>query len=361
MRQTTLFQTLTVSFFLLILCGGAILVLTATPPGMIREERRPAATMPDPSPDLLLSGEYVSKAEAYALDALPVRRALYTLYSAVMTKILQNPTVNGIRLESGTLEKTPPAFDSALFCDNLDTVASYLDRFLSGRSAYFALVAHKGHYRARDTVYRDAWEGLVKDGRFLLVETVGTLSYTDYFHTDIHVRPECYGAFAQAIGDVMGFEPTFPDSVIPQLTAGGTLSEQMPLLERYGITDTFTRLDDRMGRIAAARVFRGDAVSGLYWDGALDEPYDLYLGRESESALAVIRNPRSESEKRLILFRESFARAFLPYLVSAYREIVVVDLRAPYRMLSGESRLFADDTTDILVMVSTHTLLSTRF
>ncbi|MBQ7365083.1 MAG: hypothetical protein IJW46_05755 [Clostridia bacterium] len=352
------FDRLTIFFFLLVLVGGGVWLSLSDAPLMIEEERRQAAPVPEASYEAFEKGEYIAALDAHFLDRLPCRRALLTLYAHTMQKGFANPRIGDIRVCETTLEKLPPAYDEALLLDNLDTIAHYLSAFLSGKEAYFSLIAHKGHYRGTDSIYTDAWRTIAEDGRFLPVDTAHTLAYDSYYRGDIHVRAECYRDFAVSLGQAMRFEPTAGLFPVDGREAKGTLAAQIPLGD---YTDRFMLLYDANGVIASANVYRGESVSGLYRKEPFADPYDVYLGSEQESALLRIENPQCTSGRRLVLFRDSYARALVPYLVGAYSEIVVCDLRTPYRTLSDFSSLYADENTDVLVLVSTYTVLSTRF
>ncbi len=85
----------------------------------------------------------------------------------------------------------------------------------------------------------------------------------------------------------------------------------------------------------------GDAMS-------LDK-YDLFLG--GASSLQVIRSPEAATDRRLIVFRDSYTSSLAPLLLGAYREITLIDLRYINSALIGDYVDFAD--ADILFLYNT--------
>ena len=55
------------------------------------------------------------------------------------------------------------------------------------------------------------------------------------------------------------------------------------------------------------------------------DAYEMFLS--GTSALQVIENPKAQTEKELIVFRDSFGSSLVPLLVEGYSEITVIDTR----------------------------------
>ena len=78
---------------------------------------------------------------------------------------------------------------------------------------------------------------------------------------------------------------------------------------------------------------------GLYFNGIIltnkdkayinefnnDDPYDLFLS--GPEMLIEIENDKAITDKELIIFRDSFGSSLSPLLVSAYKKVIIVDLR----------------------------------
>ena len=76
------------------------------------------------------------------------------------------------------------------------------------------------------------------------------------------------------------------------------------------------------------------------------DPYEIFLS--GTSALQVIENPMATKEKELIVFRDSFGSSFVPLLLEAYQEVVLIDTRYISSTLLGDYVDFAD--ADVLFL-----------
>ena len=56
-----------------------------------------------------------------------------------------------------------------------------------------------------------------------------------------------------------------------------------------------------------------------------DDPYELFLS--GSKSLLTIENPYAESDRELVMFRDSFGSSLAPLLVSGYAKITLVDIR----------------------------------
>ena len=82
--------------------------------------------------------------------------------------------------------------------------------------------------------------------------------------------------------------------------------------------------------------------------------YDTFLS--GAQALLTVENPLAGTDRRLILFRDSFGSSLAPLLLDSYREITLVDLRYLSSSLLGDYVDF--DGADVLFLYSTSILNS---
>ena len=68
------------------------------------------------------------------------------------------------------------------------------------------------------------------------------------------------------------------------------------------------------------------------------------------SPLIVIENPNAETDKELVVFRDSFGSSMAPLLVSDYRKVTLVDTRYIAPRLIGNFVSF--DGADVLFLYS---------
>ena len=84
------------------------------------------------------------------------------------------------------------------------------------------------------------------------------------------------------------------------------------------------------------------------------DAYDMYLN--GADPLLVIENPAAETDRELIVFRDSFGSSLSPLLVEGYARVTVVDIRYLASNLVGQ---FVDfHGQDVLIIYSTMLLNS---
>ena len=83
-----------------------------------------------------------------------------------------------------------------------------------------------------------------------------------------------------------------------------------------------------------------------------DDAYAMFL--HGSKALLTLTNPNAETERELVIFRDSFASALVPLLAEGYARITLVDIRyvSPERL--GSWLTF--DAQDVLFLYSTPVL-----
>lgn len=122
--------------------------------------------------------------------------------------------------------------------------------------------------------------------------------------------------------------------------------------------DTIRYLTNDVLDQAVVHIFDTDTDTGVYDRDKLDSrnPYDFYLS--GPVALMHITNPLAETNRQLVVFRDSYGSSLVPLLVPYYKEILVVDIRYMMSDRLGEMVDFTAWTgADALYLYST-TLLN---
>jgi hypothetical protein len=113
-------------------------------------------------------------------------------------------------------------------------------------------------------------------------------------------------------------------------------------------------------RLSQCRVF--DYITGEYTDvynmDKLSSPdlYDVFLS--GGQPLLTIENPNAQTDRELVIFRDSFGSAIAPLLVSDYSKVTLVDLR--YIPADQLGYYLSFENQDVLFLYSTLILNSGR-
>ena len=115
--------------------------------------------------------------------------------------------------------------------------------------------------------------------------------------------------------------------------------------------DTITILKNEYTDNYKVYDFETDSYIPVYDKDKLNgnDPYEIYLA--GPKSLLVIENPKAETDKELIIFRDSYTSSLAPLLCEGYSKVTLVDIRylAPERL----SNFITFDNQDVLFMYST--------
>ena len=325
---------------LLTLGAAALLVLTLSLWGIFKSddavsesERRPLKQFPLFSAQEVLSGRFQSNFESYTLDQFPLRDRFRTLKALSVRYLFGEKDNNGIYMAGGYAAK----LDDTIREDSLDHAA---DRFRyvyetylkdTGANIYLSVIPDKNCFLAAENGYPamdyDRFFALMREkvdfAQF--VDLTDTLSLESYYRTDLHWRQEALLPTAQALADAMGVSLTedFTEITLDTPFYGVYRGQSALPME----SDKLAYLTNSV--LEGCRVY--DYESGEYLPVyTLDkaggsDPYEIFLS--GPKSLLRIENPNAQTERKLLVFRDSFAASLLPLLAEGYSEITLVDIR----------------------------------
>ena len=223
---------------------------------------------------------------------------------------------------------------------NEDSVAHAADRFRyvyetyfkdTGANVYLSVIPDKNYFLAAENGYPamdyDKLFALVQEKSDFAqyIDLTDALSLSSYYRTDTHWRQEALIPVASLLADAMDvsiptdFTPVTLDTPFYGVYRG---QSALPLAP-----DGLTYLTNDV--LDACRVY--DYENSEYLpvytlekaDGS--DPYEIFLS--GPKSLLRIENPNAKTERRLIVFRDSFAASLVPLLAEGYSEITLVDIR----------------------------------
>ena len=178
------------------------------------------------------------------------------------------------------------------------------------------------------------------------------LEAEDYYRTDLHWRQERIGDVAARIAERMGV--TLKDDYsVNEADAPfygvyyGQSALPMPAERLYYLTSD-TLKDCRVFDYETEQYL---PVYDLSAPGGSD-PYEIFLF--GSKSLLTVENPNAETERELIIFRDSFGSSIAPLLIEGYAKVTLVDIRYLSPMLLD--RFLTFDGQDVLFLYSTSVL-----
>ena len=343
-------HTLTILVFALVLAGGMGLHLLLPDAAVSRSERRKLAQFP------AWSETFSDDLETYLLDQFPLRDGFRTLKSVWSYYVLGQKDNNGVFIEGGSVSKLDAELDEK-------QVQLFVDKFNSLRQTYFpdadaacVIIPDKNYYltngeNAPRLDYEALFE-LVEDGLPWAdhVRLTGELDADAYYTTDSHWRQEKRAWVADRLALVLDLE-------LPDLST----YDQTELEDFYGVyygqaalpmaAEKLVYLENDVTRSAVVTGPELEGEQAVYAPekfGGMDG-YDVFL--HGAQAVLTVENPLAETDRELIVFRDSFGSALAPLLLPAYRSITLVDLR--YVDSNYLDQFVTFDGQDILILYST--------
>ncbi len=325
-------------------------------------ERRPLEQMPALEEDGELSA-YFTAWDSYLSDQFFLRDSLRFLKSSFAHAILRQSDVNGYYSQDGSQAQLLYPMHTDHITANVALLEELRKTHFPDSPAYYAVIPDKSYYMdAPLGLDYDAIRDIFESGLdAAAIDLTGALTLSDYFATDIHWRQERLEKVYEALcSRLRGDLPPFASAGWQEQIAGGF----------YGVLYGQAALPaakDEMRYLTSAAIDRltltviDTGKSGAVYDRAAfagDDAYDLFLG--GEAAILHLQNPAATSDRKLILFRDSFGRSIAPLLAPGYAEIVLVDLRwiRPAYLSNFADLLWADASTDILFLYSAQVLNS---
>ena len=218
------------------------------------------------------------------------------------------------------------------------------EKLLAGKAdkVMFAMVPDKNNYLAESAGmlhmdYNEFYEEMQNATAFSEhIDLRDFLSIEDYYLTDTHWRQENIADVALRIAECLGTNiPLRYEARLVDEPFKGVYFSQLGLnLETedlYYLTNEiiegFEVFDYESNK--AIPVYNEELAAGA-------DPYEIFLS--GPLSLVTIENPDTNTQKELIIFRDSFGSSITPLLAEGYSKITVVDVRYVMPTMLGTFR-----------------------
>lgn len=322
-------------------------------------ERRVLQSFPELSVETLQTGKFMKEFESYTLDQFPCRDGFRKIKALSVFYAFQQKDNNDLFIEDGYVSKLNYPLKNEMLDHASDRFQYLYDNYLAGTDAklYFSVVPDKSYFLAQENGYLSLdYDALIAKMRektpyLEYVDIFDELSLQNYYRTDTHWRQETLRPVANKLASAMGITLSAEYEV-------QTLSEPF-----YGVytgqsalplkPDTLSYLtNDILEGCTVTSYDTGAPLPAELYDlsaASSADPYELFLN--GADALLVIENPAAETDRELIVFRDSFGSSLVPLLVEGYAKVTLVDIRYLNSAYLGSFVEFDDQ--DVLFLYST--------
>lgn len=320
-------------------------------------ERRPLAQLPELSVSSVLSGKFMSSYEDYATDQFPLREQFRTLKALTGLYLFGQKDNNGVYLADDYAAKLEYPLDQDSIAHAADRFRTLYENLMAGTNAkvYLSVIPDKNYFLADANGYpaldysalTDALRAQTEFAAY--IDLFGTLTIDNYYRTDSHWQQETLLPAAETLAAAMGV--ALPETAYRERT-----------LDRpyYGVYYGYAALPMEPDRLTylTNEILDGCTVynyetgrTGSVYDltkGAGKDPYELFLS--GSVSLLTIENPQAETDRELVIFRDSFGSSLAPLLVPGYAKVTLADIRYLPSSQIGKYLTFTDQ--DVLFLYS---------
>lgn len=294
-------------------------------------ERRKLDQFPRFSLSSLQSGSFMEKFESAATDQFPLREMFRRLRAEFAANALGQLDSHEIISYDGYLEKLSGPIDESSLNHAAETLRSLHDAYFSDSEVYLAIVPEKAYYIPETAGYPfldyDALIGRMQEALDFAqpIDLTGTLSLDSYYRTDSHWRQEHLAETAAVLAESLSV--SLSGDYETELLTEDFLGVYAGQSARSVQPEPMYRLTNDLLEGCTVYNYETDRTTGL-WDYeklTARDPYDVYLS--GAVSLLTIENPTAETDRELIVFRDSFGSSLIPLLAEGYRTITVIDTR----------------------------------
>ena len=329
-RKTSLFTVILLAGFLF---GFAVFAWCKPADEQSQSERRNLTQFPAFSLSDFAGGKWTENFESYTLDQFPLRERFRTLKSLVTLGVFRQKDNNGVYLADGYVAKLEYPMNEDSIKHAQERFQFVYDKFLKDTNVktYLSVIPDKNYFLAAKNGYPalDYGAFFARIQKSLpwasYIDLTESLTISDYYKTDIHWRQERLLPAAKTLASAMGAE------------ISDDFTEETLERDYYGLYYGYAALPIRPEKIS---YLTNDAIenavvtnfetgkTGSVYDmekAAGKDPYEMFLS--GSVSLLTIENPNAETDKELVIFRDSFASSLAPLLLEGYKTVTLVDIR----------------------------------
>lgn len=344
--------TITISFMFTIIIM-LIINLIKTDTKISLSERRKLQQFPDFSIATLLNGTFFESIDKYTMDQFIGRETFRGLKTNFEIQLLKKQDSNNIyKYDNKLIEQIYPLNEKSVvnITNKMNDINTrYLDET---NKIYYTIVLDKNYFVNSNNLKLD-YNKLqnVMDNNLKWATYINIFDCLDlscYYATDSHWKQESLQNVVNRIANSIGIKV---DSEYEEKTVvdfKGVYAGQFPIQIQNDEIRVLTNNIIESCIVYNYETHKTTPIYDMEKINSLDK-YDVYLS--GATPLLTIENPNSNTDKELIVFRDSYGSSLIPLLVEAYSKITVIDTRYISPRILGDYVEFKNK--DILFAYST--------
>lgn len=318
-------------------------------------ERRELTKFPEVSVSSVLTGRFMDTFEDYAVDSFPFRDTFRSIKAYFSYYLLGQKDNNKIYVHDGYIASMDYPYNKESVDYATSRFGYIYEKFLKDSNVFLSIIPDKNVFLAKDAgvLYFDS-SVLVEDMKTAMsyakyIDIFPTLTIEDYYKTDSHWRQEkiedTANALAEGLGVKLKGDRTAVSSSLPfygvyygqaalNLDADSISYLTSPVIEKMKAFDGQNSKD--------IPVYDTERISGK-------DPYETFLS--GPLSLVTVDNPFADTDRELVIFRDSFSSAIAPLLAEGYKKVTLLDIR--YMNIDYACNMVDFKNKDVLFLYST--------
>ena len=318
--------------FIFILIMVFILNLISKDKDISISERRRLAKVPSITFSKLINGDTSNEFENYTVDQFIARDELRKVKSFVSTNIFMQKDNNKLFEKDNAIYKIEYPLNKNNVQKSSNKIKNIYNKYLQNMNVYYAIIPDKNYYLENDDYLKmnynelkDITQSILKDLNY--IDIWQSLDLEDYYRTDTHWKQENLDKVIEKIEKEMKLDNTLNTKYKIEEKGKyygvyyGQLGKQVPPDKIYiKINDTINNCitynyeTKKYGKVYDEEIIKNSV-----------DKYDIYLS--GATPIISIENPNSNTDKELLLFRDSFGSSLAPLLIENYKKITLIDTR----------------------------------
>lgn len=292
-------------------------------------ERRRLQQFPKFSVQELFKGSFFEKFEKYTMDQFIQREAFRSFKTNIEINVLKKQDSNNIyEYDKKLIEQIYPLNEKSIM--NVTKKMNEINqRYLNETSkVYYTIVPDKNYFANGNHLkldYQKLQNMMVDNLQWAeYIPIFDCLDLSCYYATDSHWKQERLQAVIDriAINMDLRLECQYEEKKIVDFK--GVYAGQFPIeigsdeirILTNEVIENCTVYNHETGK--RTKIYDMDKIK-------VPDKYDIYLS--GATPLLTIENPKSNQDKELIVFRDSYGSSLVPLLVEEYNKITVIDTR----------------------------------
>lgn len=290
-------------------------------------ERRKLATMPELTTKSLFDGTYFKKFDSYVTDQF-IKRDTFRKIKIDIELSTKGEYNNLYLYDDYIVEEIFPLNTNSI--NNLTNKINYIkSTYLNNNSnVYYTIIPDKNYFVNKGNLKLDynKLQDIMKNNLTNLnyINIFDKLTLNNYYKTDTHWKQEDLFNVANTIANQMNFDITNNNIINTVTTFKGSYAGRLSITKDI---DTIKTISNPSTLNSSVYNYETKKYTKIYDYDKLKslDKYDIYLS--GASPIIDIVNPTSNSNKELIVFRDSYGSSLIPLLIDGYKKITVIDIR----------------------------------